>query len=248
MLRLKEGVREKSDTPVSPPSMNSPWPQSSKGVGCGVTLRGLFLVTFVNSQILLGQTETRWTAHVGAGVSNPIGQTSGFVHASGTFAAGLGYRFSDSQSAFVEYYYTGLPFNDGVRDRLGFLHPSSDLYAVTVNYKHEFRGPGGMQPYLIGGGGWYHRVATITRPFGVGEVLCSSSLYWWTIACLEGTVPLDKVVAGSITDALGFNGGAGMSRRIRQTRTRWYVEIRYHYAPSEGVPTRTLPILFGLTW
>ena len=61
-------------------------------------------------------------------------------------------------------------------------------------------------------------------------------------------MPLDKVVAGSKSNALGFNAGAGVSRRIGETPTHWYVEIRYHYAPYHGVSMQAVPLIIGLAW
>jgi hypothetical protein len=141
-----------------------------------------------------------------------------------------------------------MPFDGAILDQLGFLKPSSNLYSVTINYKREFRISSTTRPYLIGGAGWYHRVTTVTRPSAAGEILCSSGLIWWGLSCLEGTVPLDKVVAGSISNTLGFNAGAGLSRRIEKTPIHWYAEIRYHSAPYRGVSANAIPVMIGLTW
>jgi hypothetical protein len=212
-------------------------------------LGGLCLLVLGNPRSCLGEEQfSRLTATFGAGVNNPIGQTAEFTHSSGTFAAGLGYRLSTNQSVLAQYYFSTMPFNSAIVDQLGFLKPSSSLYSVTINYKWEFRTSSASRPYLIGGSGWYHRVATITRPAAVSEILCSSGLAWWHLACLEGTVPLDKVVAGSTSNALGVNAGAGLSRRIGKTPAHWYVEIRYHYAPYQGVSTHAVPLMIGLTW
>ena len=202
-----------------------------------------------NARLCLGDDESsRWTATIGAGVNAPMGKTAEFTHSGGTFAAGLGYRLTKNQSILLQYYFSGMPFNSAIIDQLGFLKPTSNLYSVTINYRGEFRISRTTRPYVIGGGGWYHRVAAITRPLAVSEVLCSSGLAWWNLSCLEGTVPLDKVVAGSTSNALGFNAGAGLSRRIGKTPASWYVEIRYHHAPYHGVPMRAVPVMVGLTW
>ena len=212
-------------------------------------LEGLFLLALGTPRLCWGEDElSRWTATVGAGVNTPIGRTAKFTHSTGTFTAGLGYRLSRNQSVSLQYYFSGMPFNSATLDQLGFLKPSSNLYSVTINYEREFRVSSVTHPYLIGGGGWYHRVATIERPSALGEIVCSSGLAWWNLACLEGSVPLDKVVAAAISNALGYNAGAGLSRKIGRTPVHWYVEIRYHYAPYQGVPTRAIPVMIGLTW
>lgn len=219
------------------------------GVFGRLALVGLFLMALESPRLRAGEDEfSRLTATLGAGVSIPIGQTAEFTHSGGTFAAGLGYRLSENQSVLLQYDYSGMPFNGSIVDQLGFLKPSSSLYSVTINYRREFRVRNATRLYLIGGSGWYHRVATITRPAAVSAILCSSGLAWWHLACLEGTVPLDKVVAGSTSDALGFNAGTGLSRRIGKAPVRWYVEIRYHYAAYQGVSNRAVPLIIGLTW
>jgi opacity protein-like surface antigen len=190
----------------------------------------------------------RLTATLGAGVSAPMGRTADFTHVGGAFAAGLGYRLDPSQSVLLQYYFSGMPFNSSIVDRLGFLKPSSTLYTVTINYRREFRTSGGTRPYLLGGLGWYHRVATITRPTAVSDVICSAGLAWWDLACEQGSIPLDKVVAGSTSNALGFNAGAGLTRRIGKSPFQWYVEARYHYAPYHGVSTHVVPVMIGLAW
>jgi len=214
-----------------------------------LALGGLCLLALGNSGLCLGEEQfSRLTATLGTGVNIPTGQTAEFTHLAGTFAAGLGYHLSTNQSILVQYYFSSMPFNSAIVDQLGFLKPSSNLYSLTINYRREFQISSAMHPYFIGGGGWYHRVAKITRPAVVSEVLCSSGLAWWGLACEEGTVPLDKVVAGSTSNALGFNGGAGFSRKIGKSPAHWYVEIRYHYAPYQGVSAQAVPLMFGLTW
>jgi len=220
------------------------------GVGQDVLLLGgLLLMALGNPRLCLGEDELpRLTASVGAGVNTPLGKTAEFTHPEGTFAAGLGYRLSKNQSVLLQYYFSGLPFNSAIIDQLGFLKPRSNLYSVTINHKREFRISNATRPYVIGGAGWYHRVTTITRPLAVSEVLCSSGIAWWSVACPAGTVPLDKVVAGSTSNALGFNAGAGVSSRIGRTPVSWYLEIRYHYVPYDGVSIHAVPVMVGLTW
>ena len=191
----------------------------------------------------------RVTAQLGFGGSIPVERNADFVHSGLAFVAGLGYHWSGRQGVLLQYYSTGLPFHDSILNQLGFLHPQSNLYSITANYQLEFRESKTLHPYVIGGGGWYRRVTTITRPELVGEIACSPGLNWWGYACTGGFVPLDKIVAASTSDAVGFNGGAGISGRFKKDGLlHWYVEIRYHYAPHSGVPTQTIPLVAGLTF
>jgi len=213
-----------------------------------LALQSLLLLLWGNHRALQGQEATPWTAQLGAGISNPVGRTSDFVRSSGSFTAGLGYRLSRGQTVLLEYYATPLPFHSAALAQLSFLHPSSNLYSLAANYKREFFTSSAIHPYVVGGGGWYRRKSTITRP-SITAIACSTWLLWYHDVCEMGTVPLDKIVAGSTSDALGFNAGAGLSGRIRKVGLlSWYLEIRYHHAPHQDVPTRILPVTFGLIW
>jgi hypothetical protein len=212
-----------------------------------LTLSGLLLLALGSPQPSLGEGFP-WTANIGAGFNVPLGRTAQITHLGAAFDAGFGYRFGRKQSVLLQYYFSSMPFNRSTLGPLGFFKPSSNLYSFTINYKREFRFSRATHPYFIGGSGWYRRLATITRPSIAGDIACSSALSWWNLACQAGFVPTDKVVAAANSDVVGYNAGAGLSRRIRSSSARWYVEIRYHYAPYPGVPQRAVPFVAGLTW
>jgi hypothetical protein len=213
-----------------------------------LAFQSLLLLLWGNHRAFQAQGATPWTVQLGAGISDPVGRTSDFVRSSVAFTAGLGYRFSPSETVLLEYYATPLPFHGPPLTQLSFLHPTSILYSLATNYKREFFTSSAIHPYVVGGGGWYRRKSTITRPTVIG-IACSTWLIWYHEVCEEGSVPLDKIVAASTSDALGFNAGAGLSGRIGKVGLlSWYLEIRYHHAPDQDVPTRTLPVTFGLIW
>ena len=213
-----------------------------------MALQSLLLLVWGNHRVLQAQGAIPWTVQLGFGISDPVGRTSDFARSSLAFTAGLGYRLGPSQTVFLEYYATPLPFKSTPLAQLSFLHPTSNLYSLAANYKLEIFTTSPIHPYVVGGSGWYRRKSTITRPSITG-IACSTWLLWYHEVCEAGTVPLDKIVAGSTSDALGFSAGAGISGRIRKVGLHsWYLEIRYHHAPHQDVPTRTLPVTVGFIW
>jgi hypothetical protein len=54
-----------------------------------------------------------------------------------------------------------------------------------------------------------------------------------SLASLGSTVP-------------GGNAGVGITFRIPDSEYRFYIESRYHYAPSKGVHTQVMPIAIGV--
>ena len=80
----------------------------SRSTKC-LTLQTFLLLLWGNHRAVQAQGATPWTVQLGAGISDPVGRTSDFVRSSGTFTAGLGYRFSPSETVLLEYYSTRAP-------------------------------------------------------------------------------------------------------------------------------------------
>jgi hypothetical protein len=45
---------------------------------------------------------------------------------------------------------------------------------------------------------------------------------------------------------IGGNAGGGFAIKLGQTGTQFFTEARYHYAATGKVPTRMVPLTFGL--
>lgn len=56
----------------------------------------------------------------------------------------------------------------------------------------------------------------------------------------------DQTLASSTSDALGLNGGIGVTFKVAEPRYRFYIEARYHYAPTKNVKTELIPITIGI--
>jgi hypothetical protein len=150
--------------------------------------------------------------------------------------------------------WSGLPANKdalrpiwaiaGARDFSGH----SNLFTLTANYRFQRQGRV-FGAYLIGGGGWYYRRASLSREVAVGVgTVCGPSWQFWGYGCVNGIVSQDETLISAGSTAFGGNGGAGFTIRITEDGYKFYVEARYHYAPTKNIPTTLIPITLGFSW
>lgn len=185
-------------------------------------------------------------------ITAPLNPMAKFVNVGGGFVAGAGYNMSRRHAFVGEFMWNRLGASDSalapIREALGTHDVSGhgNLFAFTGNYRFELRGKTtGM--YFIGGGGWYRRTANVSTHVATGtSIECNPTWVWWGYECTKGTVMSDQTLASSTSDALGLNGGIGITFKVAEPRYRFYIEARYHYAPTKNVKTELIPITIGI--
>ena len=209
----------------------------------------LFLVvaTFILAAALPAgaQEFSRFRFNVGGGVGFPQGDLSSFVNSSGNFVAGGGYNFAKYFGVDTEYYWQDMPINDRVIQQLNTTSQTvrAQQYAWTFNPIVEVPLVRKVGTYVIGGIGWYHRSGQTTKP-AVG-VVCIPYWSWW-YGCAIGTT--DIVTNSRSSSAFGENVGVGFTYRLGESHLKIYAEVRYHHASYNNVPTKLVPVTFGVRW
>jgi hypothetical protein len=214
---------------------------------------GLMLATAVWISPLQAQDE-KVNTNIGGVVSVPMNPTARFVHLGWGTNVGIGYNFHPRNSVIGEFMwnrvYATAGAIDPIRNALGSrkVNGTADVFAVTGNYRYELRGRL-LGTYLIGGGGWYHRAASLSTKIPSGTVAVCNPIYtWWGYNCAGGIVSSDKTLASAHSNAFGGNGGVGFTWRVGEAPYRLYVEARYHYAPNTHFNTELIPITFGIRY
>jgi hypothetical protein len=211
-------------------------------------------VTIISFMVLAGaisvraQDERKWTINGGAGFGTPVAGTSDYVETGANIVVGGGYDFNRVVGVAGEFMWQGLPVRGRNRLQIGALDAHSNLYSVTGNLRLTVPTGGKFGAYAIGGGGWYRRSDSLTRPTLVPGIICEPAWSWWVPVCFNGLVPVTEVLASRNTDAFGGNGGAGVTYRVMEGGLKIYAEARFHYAPTEQVYTRVVTSTFGLRW
>jgi Outer membrane protein beta-barrel domain len=207
----------------------------------------LVITTFIIATAIPADAQdySRIRFNVGGGVGYPQGDLKSFVNHSGNFVAGGGYNFTRYLGVDTEYFWEDLPIKDQVLQQLNATTQNvrAQQYAWTFNPIVEVPLVKNFGTYVIGGIGWYHRSGQTTTP-AVGAV-CIPYWSWWYGCTLATT---DIVTASRGSSAFGKNIGIGFTYRIRESHLKIYAEARYHEASYNNVPTKLVPITFGVRW
>lgn len=201
-----------------------------------------------------GDDDPSFSSSMGLSLSAPLSPVSHYVSSGLGTDYSAGYNFDRRNAVVGEFMWNHLfasgPALQPLRDALQSpnVHAHGDLFAFTADYKFEMRGSlHGV--YVIGGGGWYHRTAGVTTQIPIGgNVVCQPVWLWWGYTCSSGTVDSSHTVAGSSSSAFGGNGGIGYTVRVGDAPYRFYVETRYHYAPTRNITTQLLAISVGFRY
>lgn len=216
-----------------------------------VVLLSFVFVHRVSAQEEFGE-DSRLNTNLAVTLTAPLNPTAHFVNVGGGVVAGAGYNFTKRNSFIGEFMWNRLGASDAalatVRAALqnGNVNGHGNLVALTGNYRFEVRGKT-TGVYFIAGGGWYHRTASISTTVPTGSsVTCTPTWLWWGYQCSSGTVVSNQTLASSSSDALGVNGGFGVTFKVAEPRYRVYLEARYHYAPTKNVNTELIPVTIGI--
>ncbi len=198
--------------------------------------------------------DSKINTNVGAGPNVPLNPAARLVGVSANVVVGVGYNFTKHHSFVGQFMWAGLPpTRDALRpiwlltDRRD-IHGSANLYTVTANYRLQKQGKT-FGAYLITGGGMYVRHAKLSREFIVGnETVCAPLWGWWGFRCSSGFVTDDVTLVSNTSTVFGGNGGVGFTIRLNEEGYKFYMEARYHYAPTSRVNTQIIPVTFGFSW
>ena len=192
--------------------------------------------------------------NLGMGMTVPLNPTAQLVGSSVNVVVGAGYNFNRHHALVGQFMWAGIPVKtDALRPIIILanardISSSSNLFTVTANYRLSFQGKT-FGTYLIAGGGMYYRRATLSRsvPVGTGTV-CGPTFGYFGFGCVDGIVSEDQTLIRSGSTAFGQNGGVGFTVRINDEGYKFYVESRYHYAPTKNINTQLMTITLGFAW
>jgi Outer membrane protein beta-barrel domain len=210
-------------------------------------------IVIIGLSILVGsisayaQEEPKWGLNVGGGVGIPVASTGVYVGNGGNYVIGGGYKFGEIIQANGEFMWQGLPVNFDNRAAISAVTAGSDLYSLTGNLMLKTPGTRKFGGYVIGGGGWYRLKTSLNRASIPPGQPCGREWNWWVTSCVNGFVPVDAVGIQR-DDVFGANVGGGVTYRVIEGGMKIYAEARFHYAPTNPVFTRVIPVTIGVRW
>jgi opacity protein-like surface antigen len=121
---------------------------------------------------------------------------------------------------------------------------NAHMWSITVNPKLRLNPNGKFDPYVIGGVGYYRRTVQFTKP-AIVDVFIFDPFFG---VFFENLVPANQVIGEITQDGVGGSLGAGFDVGLGHTGLKFFSEARYHYADTGRIPTRMVPVTFGIRW
>jgi len=185
------------------------------------------------------------TFDVGAGFSFPTGQLENHTETGFNFVASGGPRFNSRLSASLDfslhYFNVENSFRSPVTGVDFALGSMVRVWSLTLNPTYQFLRGEKFTSYVTGGYGLYNRQLQIPAP---GAAIASACDAFWNV-CI-GSSPAGASLSGNIdTYRGGYNVGGGVNFG---TRTKFFVETRYHHMFTTNSPTELIPLTFGVRW
>jgi hypothetical protein len=184
------------------------------------------------------------TAHVGFGYSPLVGPISRNLDNGWNFQVGGGLMFTPHLGIIAEYQYNHLGVPDDVLNFLRVPDGNARVNLFTVGPEIRFAPGAKIDPYIIGGLGWYRRTIEFTSPT-LAPVTVFDPFYGFFIPAF---VPADVVLGTFTSDAFGGNIGGGFNFRLGESHAKVFAEARYHIASTEGRDTQMVPFTIGIRW
>jgi len=209
-----------------------------------------FVVTAVLALGLTGlghaqEAREHWyTFNVGAGFTPLVGQVSDRLNNGWNARAGAGFRMTSHFEVNAEYMYNGMGVKPIVLTEAGVPSANSHVWSISADPKIRFGGARRFDPYIVGGVGYYRRVVNFTAPTTVPVTLFDPFFGVF----FPGLLPADVIIGTISRSGIGGSGGAGFHIRLGDSTAKFFAEARYHYAATGTMPTRMIPVTFGLEW
>jgi hypothetical protein len=208
----------------------------------------------IYAQVEPGNDNPGFNINLGLTTSAPLNPMARYTSIGFGLDIGGGYNFDRHNAVIGEFMWNWLNATDRALQPVRAAAQSStitgygDVYAFTANYRFELRGRK-FGTYFIGGGGWYNRGTSLSRAIPTGTTIsCDPAWLWWGYTCSSGTVNTTQTFRNHGTSAFGANGGIGFTIRVGEAPYRFYVEPRYHYAPTKSINTQLIAITVGIRY
>lgn len=188
--------------------------------------------------------EHPFTFDVSAGVSPLVGSISQRLENGWNFKFGGGYNFNSHFATTVEYSYNGFGVSRAVLSQAHVPDGNSHLWSITADPKLRLVPVRNFDPYIVGGVGYYRRTVEFTRPTAV-PVLFVDPFFGVFFNTL---VSADQVLGDITQGGIGGSLGGGFDVKLPSSGLKFFTEARYHYADTGRIPTRMVPVTFGIRW
>lgn len=195
------------------------------------------------STLALAQNERRWSANVGGGYSPLVGAISNRLDNGWNAKVGAEFNVTRHFSIGPRFQWNELGVGRTVLNEANVPSGNSHVWSITADPRLRLAPFHHLNPYFVGSVGYYRRVLEFTRP-----TLQSAFIFDPIFGFFPSVVPADQVLGRITRNSLGGGGGFGFDIGLghRVGNARLFSEARYEYASTGRIPTRMIPLTFGI--
>ena len=199
---------------------------------------------------------------LGAGMTEPIGNTHHYLNTSFGLELGVARNFSQSFGVVAQYDYDRFGFNGSTLasqqalynycpsrlpvgtcalNTISNLDGNSHIWSVSLNPTYSFFNKQSVGAYVVAGAGFYHKVANFTLPNNAcADIYC---YYQYTAS---------QSIDHYMSNAPGFSGGFGLTYKVSHfSSARVFAEARYIFIDNFhrfGLTTSNINTTAGQTY
>ncbi len=208
------------------------------GIAIGILVSFICLTTLLAS----AQTEQRFTFNAGGGFTPLVGDIGNRLHTGWHITGGAGIVVRGPFSLGGQFTYNGFGVNRGLLDLAAAPGGDAHVWSITAEPRLQLPFAAKVKPYVVGGVGYYRRVVHFTAP-GLQQVTFFDPFLGFLF---PGVVPANQVLATITRNGIGGNVGGGLAINLGSSGAQFFTEVRYHYAATGSIPTRMIPVTFGI--
>jgi len=187
---------------------------------------------------LSAQEVSHFSFELGAGFTQPVGNTGRYLNDVWNLKGGVGYNFSNYVGVLGELGYNSFGYNGATLGNLGYPGGGVNVFSATLDPIVHLTPRSHFDLYAIGGGGLYHWSEDFSRPSGLVTPFDS------------GSFPI--VIPNSGNDYSvnkpGWNAGMGVAFGTK-FHGKIFAEARYvHVFLNNGQRGDFVPVTFGFRW
>jgi hypothetical protein len=187
---------------------------------------------------LSAQEVSHFSFELGAGFTEPVGNTGRYLDDGWNLKGGVGFNFNNYLGVMGELGYNSLGFNGSTLGDLGYPGGQVNIFSATIDPIVHLTPRSHFDLYAIGGGGLYHWSENFSAPTGVVTPFAT------------GSFPVVIPDAGDqySVNKPGWNAGMGVA-----FGTKWhgkiFAEARYaHVFLNNNMRGDFVPVTFGFRW
>jgi len=187
------------------------------------------MIVFGFAATTYAQDEHRLTLNAGAGLTPFAGRISNSFDNGWSVTAGGGYAFTSHFENNVQLSYRAFGVTHSILAAAKVPDGNSHLWSITFDPKIRLGRERTVDPYVVGGVGYYRRTIQFTAPTAVSVTVFDPFFRFFSTL-----VPANGVLRTITQDGIGESLGAGFDVKFGQRGLRFFAEARYHYADRGG--------------